>query len=337
MESFAIMSWRCSGVVFGSLMVGMSLLAQEQPFRIRVDAPEVSLEAIVQDRNGRALTDLAQTDFEIYEDGQLQEITYFASAETPRSLLLLFDVSESTDSQRPFMVEAINGFLASLRQKDRIAIGAFAEDVRILMNWRGSEGGARDLRLPASQSLSNVYPALEKALGLFGNETARKGIIVMTDGRDTVFFKDIAAHRKILDISQDRNFQGLLQNIRKRGIPLYFIALNTDRNRALTPNDQEYVSLGIQLGPAVADEYLVAVRERMERLSEVAGGRILYPRSLQEVAPLYEAIGRELGLSYSLGYAPRNRAADGKAHRIEVRVRREGVKVTQSRDTYTSR
>src|SRR5262245_42856775 len=169
------MPWRGGGLISGPLILAISLLAQEQPFRIRVDAPEVSLEAIVQDRNGRALTDLAQADFEIFEDDQLQDIAYFASAETPRSLLLLFDVSESTDSQRPFMVEAVNGFLASLRHGDRIAIGAFAEDMRTLMNWRGAEGGARDLRLPASQSLSNVYPALEKALGLFGNETARKG------------------------------------------------------------------------------------------------------------------------------------------------------------------
>jgi hypothetical protein len=75
----------------------------------------------------------------------------------------------------------------------------------------------------------------------------------------------------------------------------------------------------------------------MEQLAEVTGGRILYPRTLQDVAPLYEAIGRELGLSYSLGYAPRNRTADGKAHRIEVRVRRAGVKVTQSRENYTAR
>jgi Ca-activated chloride channel homolog len=332
-----MVSWSLRGLVGVAFALATTLLAQEQPFRIRVDAPEVSLEAIVQDRNGRALTDLTPADFEIYEDDQLQDIAYFASAETPRSLLLMFDVSESTDSQRPFMVEAVNGFLASLRQRDRVAIASFAEDVRILMNWRNAQGGARDLRLPASQSLSNVYPALERALGMFGNETARKGVIVMTDGRDTAFFKDIASRRKILDIAQDRGFQSLLQNIRKRGIPLYFIALNTDRNRAFTPNDQEYVSLGIQLGPSAADEYLVSVRERMERLADVTGGRILYPRTLQDVAPLYEAIARELGLSYSLGYAPKNRAADGKAHRIEIRVRREGVKITQSRDIYTAR
>jgi VWFA-related protein len=329
------MSWPC--LVAGAFVLATSLLAQEQPFRIRVDAAEVALEAIVHDRNGRALTDLTQNDFEIYEDDQPQEIAYFASAETPRSILLVFDISESTDSQRFFMTQAVNAFLASLRQQDRIALASFAEDLRLLANWRNLQGGVQDLPLPASRPLSNVYPALEKAVGLFNNESSRKGIIVMTDGRDTSFFKDIVNRRKIVGIEEDRDFQRVLQSVKKRGIPFYFIALNTDLNRALTPNDQEYVSLGIQLGTATADQYLVAVRQRLERLAEATGGRILYPRTLQEVAPLYEAIGRDLGMSYRIGYAPKNRTPDGKSHRVEVRVRREGVKVTQSRDRYVAR
>ena len=44
-------------------------------------------------------------------------------------------------------------------------------------------------------------------------------------------------------------------------------------------------------------------------------------------------ITRELGTSYSLGYAP-STASDGKSHRIEVRVRRPGLVVSQSRDNY---
>ena len=118
-------------------------------------------------------------------------------------------------------------------------------------------------------------------------------------------------------------------------IPLYFVAMNTDRNRTVTPNDGEYDRVARTLGPAAADSYLAGVRIRMERLAEETGGRILYPQTLPEVAPLYEAIGRELGLSYSLGYTPKNRVSDGKLRRIEVRVRKEGLKVTQSRDSYT--
>jgi hypothetical protein len=329
--------YRFGTVLCGVLAASVILVAQDEPFRIRVDAPEVAIEAIVQDESGRAVTDLTRNDFEIYEDGQLQEITYFASVETPRSILLMFDISESTDPQRPFMIQAVNAFLARLRPQDRFAIGAFAEDLRIVLSWRNARGGTHDLPLPASQSLSNVYPSLDKAGELFRGEKARKGMIVMTDGRDTSFFRDIAGRRKIVDIARDGDFRDLLEKVGKREIPLYFIALNTDRNRADVSNNQEYVSLSKQFGEAVADEYLAAVRFRMEQLAEVTGGRILYPRTLQDVAPLYDAIGRDLGLSYSLGYAPRNRTADGKAHRIEVRVRRAGVKVTQSRENYTAR
>jgi hypothetical protein len=67
--------------------------------------------------------------------------------------------------------------------------------------------------------------------------------------------------------------------------------------------------------------------------AEATGGRVLVPTHLTDVAAEYGKIARELGTSYSLGYAP-STASDGKNHRIEVRVRRPGLVVSQSRDSY---
>jgi hypothetical protein len=72
----------------------------------------------------------------------------------------------------------------------------------------------------------------------------------------------------------------------------------------------------------------------MEQLSEASGGRIIYPAKLQDILSLYQQIGRELGTSYSLGYVSSNSARDGSLRRIEVRMRREGSRVTQSRTEY---
>ena len=324
--------WVC--VILAGLVVGTSLLAQDEPFRIRVDVAAVSVEAIVQEQSGRALTDLKQTDFEIYEDGQPQDIVYFASTQTPRSILLLFDISGSTESQRPFMIQAFNVFLALMRPQDRVAIASFAADLQVLVKWRNVEGQPKEVTVPATGFASNVYKALEDAAATFKNEKMRKGIIVMTDGRDTASLEEIIGKGKVRDVAEDKQFQKVLRNIKKYQIPLYFVAMNTDRNRAVTPNDGEYDRVAQTLGAAAADSYLAGVRIRMERLAEETGGRILYPQTLPDVAPLYEAIGRELGLSYSLGYTPKNRVSDGKLRRIEVRVRKEGLKVTQSRDSY---
>jgi hypothetical protein len=49
---------------------------------------------------------------------------------------------------------------------------------------------------------------------------------------------------------------------------------------------------------------------------------------------VYEQIARELGTSYSLGYAVPNPAPDGKQHRIEVRVPAAKFEIRQSRKDY---
>jgi VWFA-related protein len=46
-----------------------------KPFKIRVGVEEVRIDAVALDGNGHQITDLTAADFEIYQDGKLQEIT----------------------------------------------------------------------------------------------------------------------------------------------------------------------------------------------------------------------------------------------------------------------
>jgi hypothetical protein len=75
----------------------------------------------------------------------------------------------------------------------------------------------------------------------------------------------------------------------------------------------------------------------MEQLAEASGGGIVFPMQPGDVIPMYEEIGRELGTSYSLGYAPPNTTPGGKRHKIEVRLRPQHLKLKQSRDGYTAK
>jgi Ca-activated chloride channel family protein len=204
----------------------------------------------------------------------------------------------------------------------------------MIMNWRSKEGKSQDVRMPAPQFYSNVYRALEDAVSKFKNEKARKGIVVMTDGRDTPALEEMLRKKSIPELETDGAFRKVVQNLKKQEIPIYFIALNTDRNPSPSVNGQEAMRIAAAMGPPAAEKYVESVRRRMEHIAEVTGGRILFPRTLADVVPLYLAIGAELGASYGLSYAPSNPVKDGKFRRIEVRVRKEGVKVTQSRDGY---
>src|SRR6266705_5275461 len=50
---------------------------QEKSETIKLRSTEVFVDAVVVDRKNRLITDLARPDFEIYEDGVLQEVTSF--------------------------------------------------------------------------------------------------------------------------------------------------------------------------------------------------------------------------------------------------------------------
>jgi hypothetical protein len=76
------------------------------------------------------------------------------------------------------------------------------------------------------------------------------------------------------------------------------------------------------------------VRSRMQQLAERSGGRMLYPRRMEDIVPLYEGIGRELGTSYSLGYTPADERTDGSLRRIEIRTTDPALRLTQSRTAY---
>ena len=318
-------------------------------FKLKVDVPVVSLEAVVKDSNDRPLTHLSLADFDIYEDGERQEIRYFEPAENPRSILLVFDVTGVLDTQKPFMLQAMDAFFKNVREQDRVAVAAMGPEFEMLMNFRKLEKGKTvSVKLPPERMGSNLYESLSMGARRFSKDDTRRALIAMTDGRETYTFNEVKRLGTVLDLSKDDDMKGRIADARKRGVPYYFIALDTDP-RYIVNGDYEYAFFKNPDGymrtkefgtgersPTIAEDYLAAVRLRMERLAEGTGGLVLYPRNLNEVVVFFERISRELGYSYSLGYIPKGPLDDGKVHRIEVRTK-AGYKVEQSRAGYGGR
>src|SRR5439155_10512628 len=85
---------------------------------------------------------------------------------------------------------------------------------------------------------------------------------------------------------------------------------------------------------SLPERYLSGVRSRMEDLAEVSGGHIVYPKRLEDIVPLYQQIGRDVGNSYTLGYVSSQPEKDGSFRRIEVRATDQHFRLTQSRNGY---
>jgi VWFA-related protein len=315
--------------------------AQEPDYTLKIDVPFVSVDVTVLDMNGNTVNDLQPEAFELYENGVRQDIRHFLPVSTAYNVLLLFDRSGSTQDKWPLMQRAVAGFISSLRAQDKVAIATFDSRLQIQLPWTGDRRTAlrtlpqliQGTQIGGTEFYSAVSQSLRRE---FSKTTGRRALVVLTDGRDTSLYKDIVNRNRLLDPGADRPFQSTLRVVRSQRIPTYFVAFNTDRN--LEPNligGDEYKSLRIIFRNSdIADRYVAGVRARMEQLADISGGRVLYPQQLEDIVPLYQQIGQELGTSYSLGYVASNAATDGAFRKIEVRVQLPGLRLTQSRSGY---
>ena len=106
------------------------LAAQQPSFRTSVDL--VSLNVTVTDGAGRYVTDLTQEDFQVFEDGIQQEVTFFNRTNLPIALALLVDTSASMETRLPIAQEAAVGFARKLRSQDLAEVVDFDSRVVIL-------------------------------------------------------------------------------------------------------------------------------------------------------------------------------------------------------------
>ena len=88
----------------------------------------------VLDREGRFIAGLRQQDFKIFENGIEQKVDYFQSVEQPFTVILMLDVSPSTQWQIEDIQNAADTFVDQLRPDDKVMVMAFDERVHILSN-----------------------------------------------------------------------------------------------------------------------------------------------------------------------------------------------------------
>jgi len=302
----AILSYLC----VASLAGGLALAAP--PGQIRVQVNLVNLFATVRDRHKAIVTGLKQDDFQVYEDGQLQEITNFsAESNLPITLGMLIDTSGSEYYMLSGEKEAGSRFLARvLRKGDLAMVMTFDTDVDLLADFtddRGmldrainraqinapSGGMIAQGPLPSSGSGgTNFYDAVYLAAhDKLSDEAGRKAIVVLTDAEDT-------------------------------GSKLRL----TDAIEAAQRTD---TVVHILLVAADGGDQVVA-----KRLTDETGGRMIIVRSEKNLEAAFDQISEELRSQYTIGYSPTNKKHDGSYRKIKVEMKDKDYSVLTRRGYY---
>ena len=166
----------------------LGVLAQQrdtQQETLRIDTSLVTFPAIVSDRNDVYVPDLKQDEFQIYEDGTLQDIAFFAAIKEPFQVVLMLDTSGSTQEKLGQIQRAAAAFVAQLQPADRVKIISFDDEVR---EWGNFTGNRAELKQAIADLVpgkgTKLYDAMRLALANLARLKGRKAIVLFTDGVD---------------------------------------------------------------------------------------------------------------------------------------------------------
>jgi Ca-activated chloride channel family protein len=292
------------------LAAGLSsaLAAQQQqrPPKLRSGIDLVSLNVSVTDSTGKYMTDLDQQDFEVFEDGAKQTISFFSRKQQPIALAILLDTSNSMEEKLTTAQEAAIGFAKRLQTEDVAEVIDFSSQVRILQNFTADaqalERAIRSTNADGSTALYNaVYISLKelgKVRARTEDEIRRQAIVVLSDGDDT---SSLLPYEEVLDLAK------------RSETAIYTIGLREQRDGG-RPNFKEA-------------EYV------LKQLAQETGGRSFFPTSVHELPRIYEQISQELSTLYSVAYSSKNPLRNGAWRRIVVRIAKPGL-IARTRQGY---
>jgi Ca-activated chloride channel family protein len=261
-------------------------------FRSGVDVTGITV--TVRDADGHLVTDLTRDDFDIYEDGEKQELTQFTRERVPVSLGVLLDISDSMYGRRIADARsAVDRFLfEQLDHEDEFFILAFNHKPHVLTEWTQTPTVVRD----ALDSLkptggTAVYDAVMEGMPLIAKRNRERGaLLLVSDGSDTASTAALKDVRFALRRSQAF---------------VYAIAIDSPDRRAINSS----------VNPTTLRE-----------ITDESGGRTEVVASTTDIAAASARIAEELNHQYVMGFTPKH-APDGKYHTLRVRTHNTDYKV----------
>ena len=147
------------GLFAVAILTALPASAQTPDDVIKINTELVVLDAqVLNKKTGRIIGSLGREDFELYEDGVRQELTFFSQDKLPLSIVLLFDL---TDTVRPVLKPLARGALEALQHlkpEDEVAVMTYAASAQVI------QGFTTDRKL--------VVAAIESASTMESNEAA---------------------------------------------------------------------------------------------------------------------------------------------------------------------
>jgi Ca-activated chloride channel family protein len=301
---------------------------------IRFDTALVMVPVNVLDRNGRYVPLLRKDQFRLAENGVDQKIAYFATTDSPFSVVLLIDTSGSTQMRLDDIQDAAIKFVDKLKPTDSVMVMSF--DDRIQVQCKATTDRdviEKAIRRTRTGGGTRLYDAVDDILRKqLSTIAGRKAVVLFTDGVDTT------SHRA--------SYDSTLRLAEESDAPIYSVDYDTSGMGGGGGMGRGTGGRGTIFGipfptPGIPGstipgsnpgDYRRAVAY-LHALSNQTGGRFYSGDSMFGIGQAFTWIAEELGRQYSLGYYPSTPGKEGERRQIKVRVT-ESDMVVKARDSY---
>jgi Ca-activated chloride channel homolog len=278
---------------FGVCIPQTSVHAQQpNSGAIRVNVNLVDLDATVKNKSGQIMNDLKAEDFEVREDGVAKKIELFSRDELPLNLALVLDLSDSIEPFLDPLRDAAATTLAALKPEDEVALFTFSTEAQLVV------------------PLTKNKKQIADQIGSFkagGATNINDGIFVASE----YLLKNAPKGRRVIilisdDVGTDAGGQGTRD-----------IVTETTAADAAVYNLKIH---GYNPPGTIAYASMIPGLVNIQKVTEQSGGEIFDVKEVGNLDAVFQALLHRIKTRYTLGYYTSANGAEGKPHKLEVRL-----------------
>ena len=263
----------------------------EHGFGMKVRVENVTLPVTVVDEKSHLVTDLNKANFTVYENGEPQEIIDFHREDIPVSIGIVVDNSGSMREKREKVSTAVLNLIKASNPGDEEFIVNFNDEAYLDQDFTNSLASLHEaLDRLDSRGGTALYDAVIASCDHLAKAAKRekKVVILITDGEDN---------------SSQESLEQAIRSVQDENGPTIY-------------------SIGI-LGTEGRQR---RARRALEELSLQTGGVAFFPKNLDEVESISQAVARDIRNQYSITYKPSNPQANGGYRQVKVVAHAPGYK-----------
>lgn len=249
---------------------------------ITVDSTLVPIPVTVIDANGRAVTNLKLSEFELKIDGKVAEISDLTRSETPIRLAMLFDNSSSVMIAREFEKQAALKFFRRVirPEKDLAALYSVSTATKLEQPFTAEISSlTRAIEMfPPPVGATALLDGVIQAAYYLGGVPGRRVIVIVSDGDDT---------------ASDSSLEEVIKALQVENCQVYIVK---------TTDFENFKRTGSRRGNANIRQ--LAAERRMIEFANQTGGSVHSPVDENEVDEAFRQITAALSQQYILSYYP---------------------------------